>query len=65
MEEYPKISLKAARINAELTQKEAARQIGIAENTLKRYEKGITAPRVDTMEKMSKVYGLPRNCMKV
>lgn len=60
----PKISLAAARVNAGLTQKEAARQIGLSENTLKRYEAGKGKPRVDTMEKISAVYKYPKEYIR-
>ena len=36
------ISLKAARVNAGFTQKEAAKQLKIGESTLIKYEKGET-----------------------
>nr|DAT97885.1 MAG TPA: Helix-turn-helix XRE-family like protein [Caudoviricetes sp.] len=39
MIEVPKITLKAARVNAGLTQKEAAKKIGISYQTLSEYEK--------------------------
>lgn len=34
----PKLTLKAARINAGLTQKEAAKKLGVSYQTLSRYE---------------------------
>lgn len=52
----PKISIKAARVNAGLTQEEAAKQLGINPNTLSRYESGRNVPRVDMIGKMSKLY---------
>ena len=39
MIKVPKITLKAARVNAGLTQKEAAKKIGISYQTLSDYEK--------------------------
>lgn len=39
MEEMKKISLKAARVNANLTLKEASQLIGVDESTLVRWEK--------------------------
>ena len=38
------ISMRAARVNAELTQVEAAKIIGVAPNTISRWEKGISSP---------------------
>ena len=42
-----KISLKAARVNCDLTQKAVAKEIGISEATIIRWEKGRTAPDAD------------------
>ena len=64
MEEHPKISLKAARVNAGLFQAEVARELGINVATLKRYEKGETVPRADVLEKMGKIYGMPAQWLK-
>lgn len=52
----PKITIKAARVNAGLTQRQAAKLLGINPDTLSRYESGHIAPRVDMIEKMSKLY---------
>lgn len=52
----PKITIKAARVNAGLTQRQAAKQLGINPDTLSRYESGHSIPRVDMLEKMSKLY---------
>ncbi|MBR4331769.1 MAG: helix-turn-helix transcriptional regulator [Clostridia bacterium] len=57
--DFPKISLKAARINAEMEESEAARQIGICRNTLRNYEKRRTKPKIAIRERMAKVYGIP------
>ena len=61
----PKISLAAARVNAGMMQKDAAQKIGIALNTLKRYEAGKSIPRVDMLEKISLVYGYPMEYIRV
>lgn len=52
----PKITIKAARVNAGLTQRQAAKLLGINPDTLSRYESGRSVPRVDMIEKMSKLY---------
>lgn len=52
-----KVSIKAARVNAELTMAEAARLIGISENTLRTWEKKISSPRADLMPQICKTYG--------
>lgn len=53
-----KISLKAARINAELTQKEAADLMGIDKKTLSNWETSKTSPDVFQMLKLCSIYGV-------
>jgi putative transcriptional regulator len=53
-----KISLKTAREMKGLTQSEAAKQIGISEDSLSNYERGKTYPNVPVIRKIEKVYGL-------
>lgn len=52
------ITLKAARVNAGLTQKEAAEKLGISKGTLASYEMYRTIPGIDTAEKIADLYGL-------
>jgi transcriptional regulator with XRE-family HTH domain len=54
----PKITLKAARVNANLSQQEAARRIGVAASTLRNWESGKTFPNQPKIEKMCEVYGI-------
>ncbi len=54
-----KISLKAARVNANLTQKEASKELGISQNTLINYENGDTIPTWDIVDRMVSLYGIP------
>lgn len=51
-----KISLRAARINKQLTQKEAAKRIGVSPDTLANYEKGVSFPGVPIIMNIEKVY---------
>lgn len=53
------ISLKAARVNAGLTQREAAKRLKIGECTLIKYEKGETFPTVPVIKRIEKLYGVP------
>ena len=53
------MSLKAARINKNLTQREAALLIGVSVPTIANYEKGASFPDVPTIMKIEEVYGLP------
>lgn len=54
-----KISLKAARVNADLTLTEAAKLIGIGQRTLWAWENGKTEPKLSQVEIMSQVYKMP------
>ena len=54
-----RLSLEAARVNAKLLQREAAKMIGISLKTLQNYESGKTKPNWETLEKMSDVYNIP------
>ena len=55
------ITLKAARVNAGLTQKEAAAKIGISKQTLSSYENGKRFPEPDVIRRIEEVYGLSYN----
>lgn len=53
------ITLKAARVNKGLTQKDAAKMLGISEYTLINYEKGKSSPDVHVLKKIENLYGVP------
>lgn len=53
------ISLKAARVNAGFTQKEAAKQLKISETTLLKYERGETFPTVPVIRRIESLYAIP------
>lgn len=53
------ISLEAARINAGLSQRDAAKTIGVNVSTLSNWENGKTSPDIDKFRKMCEVYGCP------
>lgn len=55
------MTLKAARINKNLTQAQAARLIGISEDTLRKYEQAKTFPDVPLIIRIEKVYGVSYN----
>ena len=55
------ITLKAARVNKGLTQKEAAAALGIAASTLVKYEAGTTFPDVQVIRKMEELYEVSYN----
>jgi len=55
----PKISLKAARINAGLTQKEAAKALKVSNKTLCSWENGISIPKADKIDAICELYAIP------
>ena len=55
------MTLKAARVNKGLTQKEAAAKLGIGEDTMGRYERGLSFPDVVTLKKIESLYGIGYN----
>lgn len=59
MQTIPQISVKAARVNAGLSQKEAAEKLEISRSTLQYYEAGIRVPDILTARKIGDVYGFP------
>lgn len=52
------ITLKAARVNANFTQIEAAKKLGISVDTLRMYEAGKTFPDVPTIQKIEGLYNV-------
>lgn len=59
MQKIPRISLRAARVNADLSQQEAAKRLGISKATLQNYEAGNTVPDILMSRKIQDVYGFP------
>lgn len=55
----PKISLAAARVNAEMDQNEAASALQVNVATLRNWEKGTTVPQYDKVMEISKLYNYP------
>ena len=52
------ISLKAARVNAELTQEEVENRMGISRRTLIRWENGETQPKGQAFIDLCSLYGV-------
>lgn len=59
MNGYPKITLRAARVNADLTLEDAAKELAITKETLRNYEYCRTTPDWNMVDKISKVYNFP------
>lgn len=53
------ITPKAARINADMTQEEAAREIGVTKATIVSWEGGKTTPDISKAQKLADVYKIP------
>lgn len=56
-----RISLASARVNASLTQQEAASLIGVSRNTIQSWESYKTAPNIDVVQKICEVYNVNIN----
>ena len=56
-----KITIKAARINVGLSQKDAAEQLGISNKTLGNWENGFCFPPADMIPKICELYGMSYN----
>ena len=54
-----KISLKAARVNANIAKKDAAKQLGISVDTLNNWENGRTCPSVEKFRELCNLYECP------
>lgn len=54
-----KITLEAARVNAGLSQKEAAKLLKISNSTLGNWENGKSLPNAEQIVELCKLYGCP------
>ena len=59
-----KISLRAARVNAGLTQEEASERVGCARSTLNGYESGRTQPTYKTLKALCELYGIQTEMLR-
>lgn len=53
-----KLTLKAARVNAGMTQDEVAETLKKSKNTIVNYEKGRSTPDIETGKALAALYGL-------
>lgn len=60
-----KISLKAARINAEMTAKEIGLKIGKSEKTILNWENGITPIPASQFDRLCKIYKISNDYVQV
>lgn len=61
MENFVQMTLKAARVNAGLTQKQAAKKLHISDKTLNNWENGKSLPKADKIDAMCLLYGCTYN----
>lgn len=54
-----RISLAAARVNANMTQQEVAEKMHIGKQTLVSWEKGNTEPKTSQIRLLSEIYNIP------
>ena len=54
-----RISLEAARVNAKMSQKDAALAMDVNVSTIRNWETGKTSPDADKFKKLCQVYGCP------
>lgn len=59
MSDVLQISLAAARVNANLTQEEAAKRMKIGKRTIINWEKGTVTPSFADVNLLSKIYNIP------
>ena len=59
MDEVVKITFAAARVNAQLTQKELAEKLGVTADTVANWEKGKTEPATSQLRLISELSGIP------
>ena len=57
--ENVQITLAAARVNAGLTQSDAAKKLGVTKQTLVGWEKGRSEPKIRQAQQMSALYKIP------
>lgn len=54
-----KISLRAARINAELKQREVADILNVEKSTVSSWERGLSQPKIEQAQLLSQIYKIP------
>lgn len=53
-----KVSLKAARVNRNMSQEDAAKRLNVSKSTVSKWERGIAIPNVKQIPKIEQVYGV-------
>lgn len=55
------ISLAAARVNANMTQEDVAKEMRVSKNTIVNWEKGKTSLSISDLEMLSRLYKIPKD----
>ncbi len=53
-----KLTMKAARINANLTQEELAKLVGVTKDTIGNWERGLSFPSISKIPLLEKAYNM-------
>ena len=56
-----KITLAAARVNAQMTQAEAAEKMGVSKQSIINWEKGRISPRIPEVKMLCEIYNIPQD----
>lgn len=59
MKNVIRITLKAARINRNLSQKDAAKALNVSNKTLCSWENGLSVPKADKIDAICELYEVP------
>lgn len=54
-----RVSLKAARVNADMTQDQAGKALGVSKSTIINWERGDSSPKYEMMLKICSLYNVP------
>lgn len=65
MENSVQISLEAARVNANMTQAEASKALGVSERTLWAWEHGYCHITTDMADRISELYKIPLGSIRL
>lgn len=60
-----KISLKAARVNAELTQDDVSRILHKNKQTIVNWESGVTEIKMSDFQKLAELYNIPMEYIRI
>ena len=56
-----RIATRIIQIRGDMTKHEFAISLGVTEQAVSTWENAVTMPRIDALEKISKIYGVPKS----